>query len=298
MGILFPAGGEDPERPEAEPRLQARLGALPARLLIERVEHRLEDSRDLAELALLRDLRAQDIDHGWLWEMGGEGADALLPPEFLLAARMRIGAPVFLDAGPCARCGENRGLSGAHAVCCAPGEATRGHNRTRDVLLGLASLADGSARPEVAGLVPGAPALRPADILTDAAFGRLSALDVSIVAPHASGAGRDAVATRVQGKMQFYAPYLDALAEAGVAYRPLVWSAWGRPHEDAATAITTMAAAAGRRSGAPPAILAARARTCVGVTIWRQAARMVAACGPRLATSDVGALVPTAVRFF
>ena len=82
-------------------------------------------------------------------------------------------------------------------MCCAPGEATRGHNRVRDAVLGLASLADGTARPEVAGLIEDAPALRPADILTDAAFGRLTALDISIAAPHAAGAEDDAVATKV-----------------------------------------------------------------------------------------------------
>ena len=50
----------------------------------------------MAELALLKDLRAQGTDHGWLWELGGDGAEALLPSEFLLAARLRIGAQVFL----------------------------------------------------------------------------------------------------------------------------------------------------------------------------------------------------------
>ena len=56
-----------------------------------------------------------------------------------------------------------------------------------------------------------------------------------------------------------------------------------------------MAGSAGRRAGAPAEVLAARARTCVGMAIWRRAARTVAACGARLAACDVGALLPTAV---
>ena len=94
---------------------------------------------------LLADLRNFGTDHGWLWELAGAGREALLPSEFLTAVRLRLGAPVFVGPGPCARCGVERGISGGHTLCCAPGEATRGHNRIRDVLLGLASLSDGAA---------------------------------------------------------------------------------------------------------------------------------------------------------
>ena len=45
----------------------------------------------------------------------------------------------------------------------------------------------------------------------------------------------------------------------------------------------------------PAHALAARARTAVGVAIWRRAARMVAACGPRIARDDLNALLPAAV---
>ena len=133
-------------------------------------------------------------------------------------------------------------------------------------------------------------------MLTSAAFGRLAALDVSVVAPHGAGAGQDAAATQVVAKVRRYAPYLRDLAAEGIAYRPLVWTAWGRPHDDAATAVASMAAAAGRRLGVPAQALAARARTAVGVAIWRRAARMVAVCGPRLARDDVVGLLPAAGR--
>ena len=294
--LLAPAGADDPERPEETPGLQARLADMVARLRLESIEAALEDRRDVAGLALLADLRNPGTDHGWLWELAGAGREALLPSEFLTAVRLRLGAPVFVDPGPCARCGVERGISSGHALCCAPGEATRGHNRIRDVLLGLASLSDGAACAEAPGLIAGAPLLRPADVLTSAAFGRQTALDVSIVAPHAAGAGADAAAARVVAKVQRYRPHLAALAADGVAYRPLVWTAWGRPHPDAAAAVSSMAAAAGRRLGVPAHTLHAKARTAMGVAIWRRAARMVAACGPRLAREDVSALLPAAAR--
>ncbi|CAK0867217.1 unnamed protein product [Prorocentrum cordatum] len=214
--------------------------------------------------------------------------------EFLIAARLRDGAPVYVTPGACSRCGADRGIDGARAACCAPGESTRGHNRVRDELLALASLSDGAARSEAPGLIEAAPLLRPADVLTTAAFGRLTALDVGIVAPHAAGAGEDAAAAYVVSKVGKYAPHLPALAADGIAYRPLVWTTWGRPREDASAAVASMAAAAGRRLGAPSHALAARARTAIGAAIWRRAARMVGACGPRLARGDVGALLPGA----
>ena len=46
----------------------------------------MELSQDMAELALLRDLCAQGADHGWLWELGSDGGEALLPTEFVVGS--------------------------------------------------------------------------------------------------------------------------------------------------------------------------------------------------------------------
>ena len=75
--LLAPAGADDPERPEAEPGLQALLADLVARLRLERVEAALVERRDVAGLALLRDLHDAGTDHGWLWELGGHGGGQL-----------------------------------------------------------------------------------------------------------------------------------------------------------------------------------------------------------------------------
>jgi hypothetical protein len=85
------------------------------------------------------------------------------------------------------------------------------------------------------------------------------------------------------------------LADEGIEYRPLVWSCWGRPHCDANAALASMAAAASRRRGvATPEVLARRAKTLVGIQLWRRAAAMVASCVPAVAACDAADLIPEA----
>ncbi|CAK0882720.1 unnamed protein product, partial [Prorocentrum cordatum] len=131
---------------------------------------------------------------------------------------------------------------------------------------------------------------RPSYVLTAAAFARLTALDVGIVVPRAARPCENAAAAYVNGKVGKNAPHLPALAADGVAYRP-VWATWGRPREDVSAAVAPMAAAAGRRLGAPLHALPTRARAAICAAIWHRAARMVAASGPLLAREDVGALL-------
>ena len=197
---------------------------------------------------------------------------------------------------PCARCKAQLDAKCRHALLCGSGPATRGHNRVRDTLLGLASLSDGAAASEVRGLIGSAPRLRPADVLTTAAFGRLVALDVGIANPAARTAGEDACASMVSQKTSEYARFLSELAEDGIEYRPMVWSCWGRPHADAAGAVRSMAQAAARRQGAISARCIER-RTCsaIGVQIWKRAARMAATCRPSVGGDEAAAILPDAI---
>eukprot|EP00973_Karenia_brevis_P091402 12407308-Karenia_brevis.AAC.1 len=83
---------------------------------------------------------------------------------------------------------------------------------------------------EIQGLVENSRA-RPADVFTQAAIpGRDAALDVTIAAQDASGAGLDCCATAYQRKLDHYRGILNSLSESGIAFRPMVWSAEGRPH--------------------------------------------------------------------
>jgi len=216
--------------------------------------------------------------------------------EFVDAVRLRLGADLAPAGSECARCGAALDSQCRHALRCAPGPATQGHNRVRDTLLGLASLGDGSAASEVPGLVGFAPLLRPADVLTSAVFGRLTALNVGIANPAVRTAGADAAEAMVRPKVEDYAGFLAKLAEDGVTYMLAVWTCWGRPHPDAAAAVRSMAVAAARRHGCTQAAdLERRACCALGLQVWKKAARMVAACRPRLCAEDAAAVLPRAI---
>ena len=132
-----------------------------------------------------------------------------------------------------------------------------------------------------------------ADLLSSAAFGRPTALDVSIVCPEAEGAGPDPCAAAEQKKVTKYGAVLDELREEGIEYRPLVWTCWGRADGNAQEAMRTMAAAAARRRGyGDPRPLARHLAAQVGAQIWRRAACMVLACMPNIPSEDVRGLLP------
>ena len=82
---------------------------------------------------------------------------------------------------------------------------------------------------EVLGLIPSAPDLRPADVLTTAAQpNKTSVVDVGTTAPHASGAGEDCVETMRQHKLQKYAKYVPELTSHDIEYDPATINAYER----------------------------------------------------------------------
>ena len=157
---------------------------------------------------MLHDLRDPGTDHCWLWELASATGDCPRHTGFVTAVRLRLGAPVLEEPMVCACCGELVDRDGRHCLRRAPGANTRSHNRVRDVLLGLACLSECAAATEPQGLVPSRPNLRPADVLTTAAFGRLVALDVGVVCPDAGGTGGDACAAMHARKMDEYSEVL------------------------------------------------------------------------------------------
>ena len=290
------AGPDDTEHPDVQDGLQSRLADIAAKPRLERLLATLRQSNDWEGIRLWNDLCDGGTDHRWLWVLSAPDSTILSPPEIVDAVRLRLGADILSGPSTCARCGE--GLDGQcrHALRCAPGPATRGHNRVRDTLLGLASIADCTAATEVRGLVASAPSLRPADLLTTAAFGKLVAFDVGIANPAACTAGSDACASMVQRKLNDYAHVLEELQADGVEYRAAVWSCWGRPHTDASTAVRSMAQAAARRHGAVRARdIERRACRALGVQLWKRAAQMVDACRPKLETEEADLVLPASV---
>ena len=143
----------------------------------------------------------------------------------MAVTRLRLGAGFAQEPMRCRICRNTLDPAGAHALCCAQGESTRGHNDVRDCVFDLARRADATAEREVLGLLDTAPGLRPADVLTTAVSpGWTSALDVGIAAPHAANAGEDCTESMRRRKRDVYARYLPALEAEGVRYTPMAWS--------------------------------------------------------------------------
>ena len=118
------------------------------------------------------------------------------------------------------------------------------------------------------------------DILTTAtASGRATAFDVSVTSPDNGGAGDDCCQSKYESKRGRYAPHLSELERHGIDFFPIVWSAYGRPHEAAITAIRGMARRAARRRGHQDATtIENRTMHNISVEIWRRNAAMVRSC--------------------
>ena len=173
------------------------------------------------------------------------------------------------------------GTNGSHALCCAPGEGTRGHNKIRDELFAVTRMADTTAEREVLGLLDTAPGLRPADILTNAFVPALSsALDIGVAAPHAVHAGDDCCEAMRLRKIRHYQDHLEDLRLQGIIYTPLIWSFWGREHEDTTKVLRQIARVAARRRGDKYEAVLSSLRDVIGAVLARRAAAMLLSCIP------------------
>ena len=114
----------------------------------------------------------------------------------------------------------------------------------------------------------------------------MAALDVCIASPDGGGAGADACVSAAARKTERYSEVMEELEAAGIEYKPLVWTCWGRPSPDAQAALRTLSSVAARRCGiSDPRGLEQRARALISAALWRRAAAMAIAC---LRRADVG----------
>ena len=190
----------------------------------------LHERQRWVDLRRLRELRDPWVSHSWLWNLDPEDGRVMPDMDYVHAVRDRLGANVATDDTLCNVCGEVMGPTASHAKCCAPSERTIGHyGVVRELVEGF-KLADSTVHTEPRGLVQGS-ARRPADIYTKAALpGRDAALDITITSQEATGSGQDCCAAKYRDKMASYQTELHSLRDAGIGFRPLVFSGEGRPH--------------------------------------------------------------------
>jgi len=160
--LLPEAGTEDHEHPlnTCQTRLQARLARIVDAEAFDGVSEALSRAERWEHVRRIRELRDDTVSHDWLWAIGpGEGG-CIEPDEYVTAVRLRLGANQSDEPLLCQSCGRVMMQPDAsHALCCAPGQSTQGHNDVRDVTLEFTRLADASAEPEVVGLIASAPGL-------------------------------------------------------------------------------------------------------------------------------------------
>jgi hypothetical protein len=274
---------DEPARPGA-PHIQKKLCAVLDAKKFTALRACFLERGDMEDVLRLEDLNNEHQEHSWLWALNPVTEPVLSQEDWLGAVRLRLGCPQLSSDILCASCG-TRVLDrhGYHALCCARGESTKGHNKVRDTLHAGFAASDPGAAIEVQGLIASQPDLRPADILTTAAREHgTTAVDVGICAPHASGAGEDCVETMRSHKLENYASVLSELEAQNIQYVPATISCYGRRHPSVTQILIQAAREAARRKGLGSHNgFLRRWYRLIAADVWRRAARMIAACAPK-----------------
>ena len=229
----------------------------------------------------LEDLADSHQDHTWVGAEHPERGPGLSSNEWVTAIRLRLGLDFLASDRLCSACGKSiLDTRCSHALCCAKGESTRGHNQVRNFLLAAFAPADPGAEAEVPGLAPSQPTWRPADILTTAAHPTMSvAVDVMVKCPFAAGAGQDCTEAGKREKLERYESILPELEAQGIRYSPAVFSAYGRRHPDVTAMLQEAARRAARHYGcADPSALRRRWERSLAIAVWCRVAAMVEHC--------------------
>jgi hypothetical protein len=205
-----------------------------------------EETRDRARLNCVAREGAGD----WLTALPSKALGLhLRSGEFILAARFRLGLPVFRQAGECPmpRCTAHSDMFGFHAIVCATGSLRIAkHNHLRDAIFDAAQQAHLGPLKEPDGLLPGSDD-RPGDIVLP--FwdnGRDVCLDVCVVSPQQvalvqqaarEGGGDVAVKHAFKAKMR---KYEDRCAAEGLSFLPLAVDSYGGWHARSLEALTKL----------------------------------------------------------
>ena len=295
--------GEAGRRPLTMPHLQKELSKLYDCTRLRALEATLTRQCNWSLLARLKELRHAEVSHKWLWHLDHFRGSVLAPCDYVTNVQRRLGARIYDGDAVCRLCGAPLDPQLEHSECCATAEATRGHYACVRVLVDGLKLADPAVTTEPQGLT--STTSRPADILTAAAVpGRSAALDVCVASPNAAAAAGDAAEAAFKRKLRRYRREIPQLRAAGIVYRPLVWTADGRPHPAVTRTLAFAAELAATRSSQEVSAQALRARWRheIQIALLRRRAAMTRAVLPRMAARDVWLLtghscsVPSSTR--
>ena len=262
------------------PHLQKELSRLADCTRLRHLEAALRNQCNWAQLARLRELRHPAVSHKWLWHLDSSRGSVLSQADYVLNVQKRLGASIYNGGECCRLCGEPLDEELEHCEACAAAEATRGHYAVVRAMVEGLKVADPGVTTEPRGLTH--TQARPADILTTAAVpGRSAALDVCVTSANATAAAGDAPEAAFKRKLRHYRSIIPCLTRMGIVYRPLVWSADGRPHP-AVTRTMRFAAerAASHGGGVRAGDLLGRWKHEVMIAILRRRAAMARSVRP------------------
>jgi hypothetical protein len=174
--------------------------------------------------------------------------------EFIMAAKYRLGCPVYSSAGPCPACQAPSDRMGDHALCCGHwGERISRHNALRDAIFNTAASAALSPVKEGQFLLPGV-GRRPADVYIPGwAGGRDAALDVTVINPLQQDTIVGAAATPGHALQVAHKRKMTGAAEAcarqGIAFVPLAFESLGGMHAVTVAEAQKLGAALARHTG-------------------------------------------------
>ena len=178
----------------------------------------------------------------------------LRPTEFVLAAKYRLGCPVYNTAAPCPSCLKPSDKLGDHALNCGyTQERIARHNHLRDAIYETAVAAALSPVKEGRFLIPGSDR-RPADILLPYwSSGRDVALDITVVNPIQQATMPEAAVTAGHALTYAYnrkvAKAGEACRQQGLAFIPLAFESFGGWHEVTHSEVKKIAGALSRHTG-------------------------------------------------
>ena len=246
----------------------------------------MRNQANWAQLERLKDLRHPEVSHRWILHLDSRLGTVMASCDYVLNVQRRLGARICKAELTCRLCGALMDAQLEHSDCCESAGATRGHYAVVQPLLKFIKLADAAATTEVRGLTD--TQSRPADIFTSAAAPRRrAALDVCVASPNSAAAAGDAAEAAFRRKLGRYRQEIPQLRQAGIIYRPLVWTSNGRPHPAVTRTLHFVAKQAANRTGqdAEAARMLARCNHEIQVAILRRRAAMTRAVLPRLSSS-------------
>ena len=277
--------------------LQRELSMLSDRTKARRLADKLKQQGAWQQLQRFTEIRHKEVSHRWLSNLDPKSGSVLASADFTINVQKRIGCRSYAGSALCRVCGVPLDAYLEHSETCSTSEATRGHYACVRSLVNGFRLADPAVTTEPRGLT--SRTSRPADIFTTAAVPRRgAALDVCVASPNAAAAMGDAAAAAFRRKLRRYRREIRELNAANIAFRPLVWTADGRPHPAATRTLRYAADIAITRSSdeSSAAALVSRWKHEIQIAILRRRAAMARAVLPKATVEEAWLLTGRAQR--